>query len=610
MTGSRRVDAARTQRDTSSARATRRRPSWSDRQAAVAQLRRLTAEGRPLGAHVKAVAAKWGVSPRAVYTWLKDSRLADGSPKPERKRFEPTVEHLTVVAQEQDMQSAHGLLEEAGLVTCSYETFARAMRERTNPTLLAAALDGYPGLVNNRAYLSWTAPHRNHTWHLDHTIMDLWVWPSHKHRSPIKPQVTVVVDGYSSLLHAVPWKTPVNGDMVGAALVEFGTERDYLGVTVGGQPEQVVCDNAAQHFGPSMREGVERLGWILAPTAAYSSWQNGIAERALGLLNKRLANRAPGATKAGKIRTGASRHAARLPKDIKPEDVLGWSVFCDLLQDTVNEINTTIRMKKHGRTRLDAFAADPTELRHLDLVEYRTSLMTSGDLTYMWTKNGLNFDGNSYFGTGLKYGHRYRIRYLPTNRDFIEVFDLDNEWICQATRADLMTREQVAPFLAERAETEREFQAIEKGVIHFRRQIAAGSQAGVTYGDEDTSYDGSEDRAAVVNRHDSQSTEAEPDTPADTTDSNDSSEPKKTQAGSPRKGTGRPPAPRVPATPPPAEDDAARQATARLAAKYGSALQPQEPTEPGTRRSTDASACPVDSSRASEAPTHDEEEHQ
>ncbi|SSC25065.1 Transposase Mu [Klenkia terrae] len=610
MTGSRRFSSTRPHQPTGATGSTRHRPGWADKQAAVAQLRRLTSEGRPLGIHVKAVAAKWGVSPRAVYTWLNDARLADGTSKPQRERFEPTVEHLTVVAQEQNMHSAHKLLVKAGLVDCSYETFARAMRERANPTLVAAALEGYTGLVNNRAYLSWTPPHRNHTWHLDHTIMDLWVWPSHKHASPIKPQVTVVADGYSSLLHAIPWKTHVNGDMVAAALVEFGTERDYFGVTIGGQPEQVVCDNAAQHFGPSMREGVQRLGWILAPTAAYSSWQNGVAERALGLLNQRLANRAPGATKAGKIRTGASRHAAKLPKDIKPEEILGWSVFSDLLQDTVNEINTTILMEKHGRTRLGSFGADPTELRHLDPVEYRTSLMTSGDLTYMWTKNGLNFDGNFYFGTSLEYGRRYRIRYLPTNRDFIEVFSLDGEWICQATRADRMTRDQIAPFMAERAEIEKEFQAIEKGVIHFRQQMAAASHAGVTYGHEDATYDGSEDRAAFVNRHDSQPVEPEPRSLAEMAVSEDAPKPKEQNAKSHRKGAGRPPAPRVPATPPATKDDAARQATARLAAKYGSALPPQEATAPGPRRSTDASARPVDSSRASEAPTHDEEEHQ
>ena len=41
-----------------------------------------------------------------------------------------------------------------------------------------------------------------------------------------------------------------------------------------------------------------------------------------------------------------------------------------------------------------------------------------------------------------------------------------------------MTRAQIAPFMAERAETEREFHAIEKGVIHFRQQIAdAGTTA-------------------------------------------------------------------------------------------------------------------------------------
>ena len=391
--------------------------------------------------------------------------------------------------------------------------------------------------------------------------------------------------------------------MVAAGLVEFGTERDYFGVTIGGQPEQVVCDNAAQHFGPSMREGVQRLGWILAPTAAYSSWQNGVAERALGLLNQRLANRAPGATKAGKIRTGASRHAAKLPKDIKPEEVLGWSAFCDpFLQDTVNEINTTIRMKKHRRTRLDAFASDPTELRHLDPIEYRTSLMTSGDLTYMWTKNGLNFDGNFYFGVGLKYGHRYRIRYCRLTATSSRSSASMASDICQATRADRMTRQQIAPFLAERAETEREFQAIEKGVIHFRHQMAAGSQAGVTYGHEDTTYDGSEDRAEFVNRHESQPTGPEPDAPAGAAVSDGAAEPKKKRARATRKATGRPSAPRVPATPPAAPDDAARQATARLAAKYGSALSPQAPM--ATRHST----TPDDDANTPDPFTHDKED--
>lgn len=583
MTGPRRLAAARQSASTDTPPGTRRRLSWSDKQAIVAQLRRLGADGRPLPHHVKAVALKWGVSTRAVYQWI--NTVDPHAPRPERKTktpvFKPTTDHLVVLAQEQNMSLAHERLLASGLITCSYETFARAIRERTDPTLVAAALDGYPGLVNNRAYLSWTPPHRNHTWHLDHTIMDVWVWPSHKHRMAIKPQVTVYVDGYSSLIHAVPWKTPINGDMVAAGLVEFGIEHDYFGVTVGGQPEQVVCDNAAQHFGPSMRAGVENLGWIMTPTAAYSSWQNGPAERALGLLNQRLANRLPGATKAGTVRNGSSRHVARLPKDIKPHEVLGWSVFTALLQDTVNEINTTILMKKHGRqTRLAAYAADPTEQRLLDPVAYRTALMTSGDMTYMWTKNGLNFDGHYYVGTGLKYGHRYLIRYLPTNRDFIEVFSLDNEWICQALRADRMPKAQVAAFLAERESVERDFEAIQAGVVAHRRQLVAAADAGSTYGVEDTTYDGSEERAAVIRERSAEASGPRDGDAAPTTGSDEDAAPEVAPAKpSRRAGTGRPAAPRVPVRTTAAEDETTRAATIRLASKYGQSL-PGTPVKP------------------------------
>lgn len=573
MSGPRRLSAVRgMQAGLPAHPATRRRLSWSDKQAIVAQLRRLGADNRPLPHHVQTVAAKWGVSTRAVYHWLKT--IDPNAPRPPRKQtvYTPSVEDLTVLAQEQNMASAHELLVEAGQITVSYETFARAIRERTDPTLVAAALDGYPGLVNNRPYLSWQAPHRNHTWHLDHTIMDVWVWPSHKHREPIRPQVTVFVDGYSSLLHAVPWKTHINGDMVAAGLVEFGTERDYFGVTVGGLPEQVVCDNAAQHFGPSMREGVQNLGWILTPTAAYSSWQNGVAERALGLLNQRLANRLPGATKAGTIRNGSSRHVAKLPAKVKPHEVLAWPVFAALLQDAVDDINTTIRMRKHGGlTRLSAYAADPTEQRPLDAVQYRTALMTSGDLTYKWTKNGLHFDGHYYFGTGLRFGDRYLIRYLPTSRDFIEVFTLENEWVCHAVRADRMSRAQIGPFMAERAATEDEFRAIEAGVIAYRRQLAAAASAGATYGDEDTSYDGKDDRAAVMSSRASVEDAVDRAASADA-DGDAVGEPVTSGRGQRGRGRGsRPAAPRVPVTSA-ADDETAQRATARLATKYGKAL--------------------------------------
>lgn len=560
MTGPRTVQAARSAKP-------RTRLSMSDKHAIVSQLRRLGggAQGGPLGAQVRAVAERNNVSVKTVYRWLQDPSLAGAEPEQKiRQRFEVTIEHLTVVAQEQNLFSAWEKMRDAGLLDCSYRTFARAMNERTDPTLVAAALDGYKGFVNKRLYLKWTPPHRCHTYHVDHTKLDLWVWPSHKHRSPVRPHVTAVVDGATSLLHAVPWVGDVNGDMIAAALVDQAVERTYFGVPVGGTPEQVILDNAAAHFGPAVRAAVERLGWVPAPTAAYSSWQNGKAERAIGLLNERLSNRAPGATNSGTTRTGAPRNVARLPMDIQPEDVWGWKAFKVALQAEVDTINTTIRMDRlGGLTRLEAYAADPTERRPITDSEARLAMLTSGDTTYTATKNGINFDGIDYVDGCLQYGRKYLIRYLPTQRGFIEVFDLDEEHVGTAYDPDSIPKHRRDEFMAVRARQERDAQAIEYGVRAHRRHLAAVDNAGVGYEDAaanqrlttDDAGDSPSASAPRASEHDGSAVER-----LDRAHGENAAE---------RPTPSRRRQPRVPASTPPPEDTATPSALSRLAAVHG-----------------------------------------
>lgn len=556
MTGPRTVQAARTT-------AHRTRLSTSDKHAIVTQLRRLGGGGAPLGAHVRAVAEQHHVSTKTVYKWLKDPTLTAETPQPKsRARFEVTVEHLTVVAQEQNAFTAWEKMDAAGLLDCSYRTFARAIEQRADPTLVAAALTGYKGLVNKRLYLKWTPPHRCHTYHVDHTKLDLWVWPSHKHRSPIRPHVTVIVEGATGLLHAVPWVADVTGDMVAAALVDHAIEHTYYGVAVGGQPEQVILDNAAAHFGPAMKAAVERLGWIPAPTAAYSSWQNGKAERAIGLLNSRLANRAPGATNSGTTRTGAPRNVARLPADIKPEDVWSWKAFKVALQAEVDDINTKIPVKRlGGLTRLEAYAADPTERRPLGDSVARLVMLTSDDKTFTATKNGINFDGIDYVDSCLEYGRKYLIRYLPTQRQFVEVFDLSGEHVGTAYDIERIPKNRREAFMAERARQERDAQAIEYGVRTHRRHLAAVDNAGVGY--EDAPADN-----RLTTETGDQSTE-ETATGVRTSPAVERLDRADGENAPERAKPSRPRQPRVPATTPPVEDPAKGSAMARLEAAHG-----------------------------------------
>ena len=478
MTGSRKLNPQKT-----AVELTRTRLSMSDKHSIVLSLRRLGAGGKPLSSHVAAVASHHGVSQKSVYEWLRDPRHVGATPPPAnlKPRFEVTLDHLTVMANEQNMRDAFRKLRSAEIVDCSYPTFARAVK-RADPALVAAAYFGFKGLANNRVYLTTSVPHRNHTLNLDHTVLDLYVWPSHKHRVPMRPYVTLLVDGYSGLIWAFPWYQPVNGDLVAAALAEVCTGREYYGVEIGGQPEQVVFDNAAEHFGPSMREGISTLGLVVSPTAAYSSWQNGKAERAVGLINQRFCDKAPGATNAGRTRTGASRHGEASPGKIDPDNVWSAAAFEAALQVAVDEINTTIPVKRlGGLTRLEAYAADPTERRELEPEIARLAMMTSGDTTHKATKAGIRFQGRDYVSHNLQFGQRYLIRYLPTVRDSIEVFSASNEHVCTAWVSQDLPQGERNKFMAARSRQERNVKAMEAGVVAQRRHQAALDNAKVDY---------------------------------------------------------------------------------------------------------------------------------
>lgn len=444
--------------------------------AAVARMLRLAVDGAVPAHAIRSIAAQHDVSTRTVYRWLSDPSLRAGNVSdtvPRSDRFDVDTGHLTVLAQEQDMLAAYTALVNAGEYDRSYTTFTRAMK-RVTPDRVMGALEGFSGLVRNRVYLSYTAPHKNHTWHMDHTKADLWVVADHRSNKPIRPYLTTVTDGATGLIHAYLWKSPVNADSVAAALAETAAEHDYYGVTVSGVPEQVVFDNAAEHFASSIQSGAVRLGFIINPTTPYSSWQNGKAERSINLVNDRLSSRAPGALHAGTTREGTSRHTARVPGKIDPEASLSWAALQALLDEVLTEINTEIRVDRLGkRTRLEAYADDPTEPRLFTDDELRHAMLPTAKDSYRATKSGIHFDNGKYVGEGLHVGANYKIRHLARSRDFIEVFTLDDKHVTRAWRSDVIPKRERLALIAERARHEREYQAIEAGVREHRRKVAA-----------------------------------------------------------------------------------------------------------------------------------------
>ncbi|MBE7325288.1 transposase [Nocardioides sp. Y6] len=455
----------------------RNRFTVAEKRDIVSQLRRLGAEGRPPPEHIRAVAAQYGVTTRAVNLWLRDETLTgetstSGETPP--KGFRVDVDMLTVVGNEQNRRTAYEKLRAAGIVNVAYSTFCRAVND-VDPSLVGAALKGQKALVGNRMYLKTVAPHRGWVYHLDHTQLDLFIAPSHRHtKRVVRPWVTVIVDGATGLLWAFPWYRPVNGSMVAAALASVCTRQEYRGTVVGGVPEQVVLDNAGEHFTEQMAAAVTRIGTIMTPTHARSSWQNGKAERAIGLLMRRFADRAPGAINAGEARDGGSRYLENTRGNTDPATLWTARTFERTLQNTVDEINSEIPMKRHGGlTRIEAWRRDQTELRFItDLAARLVALPTAKD-TYKATKGGISFNGHDYVHEDLHVGRRYKVRFLPTQTDFIEVFSEDDKHIARAWRSDAIPAEERKKFLAARARIERDAKAIESGLQAARAHQAA-----------------------------------------------------------------------------------------------------------------------------------------
>lgn len=478
----------------------RKRASWDDRRAAVSQLIRLAGEAaRPDAVHLAAVADRYHVDVRSVQRWWADPRLRRDE-APERDCFTITDEHLTVIASYGNYQDAYDHLDSTGQVSVSRSTFYRALLHRTDPGLVAAAREGEPGLRRYRLHMRYSPPHVNHTWHIDATQADLYTWLSHKESYPVRPWIYVCVDGATGFTGLFPFKERPNAEAVAAALTEMSLERFVRGVRVGGIPEQIVCDNAAEHFAGTIQNAALQLGWVFAPTTPYSPWQNGKAERALGLMNQKLAAKLPGALHAGVRRDGTPRQVAKLPADIKPGDVLAWHSFCVLLRLFNEQLNTHYRVKRlGGRTRLEALAQDATPRRFLSEQQVRAAMMLAAR-PHACNKDGFSFRGHVYTpvpestgrendmsNKGFRVGDYYQIRYLPTQEAFIEVYDEQGRYVGMAVQSHLMSKEQKDLLMLDRARQERVTRAVESGAIEHGRHLAAAVNE--QYGHEVNDYD-------------------------------------------------------------------------------------------------------------------------
>jgi transposase InsO family protein len=454
-----------------------------------------------------------GVAPRSLRRWVAEADQTDGPattapaavdksgtgvsvPARPRRRtsFEIGENHLAAVRATLNLKEAHARLwpKESSPGRVSYPTFARAYKNLP-PSIREGVLYGWDAMVKHQVYLSMAAPHRNHTWHLDHTQADLWVSTS---RGIVRPWVSVVRDNATSMrLAAVVYQGRPNEDTICDLLATAARQHNYTvdgqTVLVGGLPVQLVLDNAAEHFAQAVTRGAVTLGVVIAPSKAFYKHQNGPAESTFSGLNKQLLAGLPGYTKGGNGDDGKPLVCPGNPKDVDPDMVMTIESFQKHLDRWLVEKNTTGKIHRLGdQPPIAAWRDDPTELRTVAEATVR-AMMQRASFDRAINAEGIRFRGVDYLAPELnayrETGARVTVRYLSRETRFIEVFDGDT-WICRAYDRRLLTDTQRRAILRNR----------ERDLALLKRINAQANQDRLHehLTDEDAAYDGDLDEHA------------------------------------------------------------------------------------------------------------------
>lgn len=342
----------------------------------------------------------------------------------------------------------------------SFSSWYRALYRQVDPGLLAYIKPGRGGMEAFRdATLSvlWSCEHFGEAWQADVlTLPFLAVPPGSGHRHPEKVQAVIVIDDATRLI--VGWKlvycTP--GRAVRAS--------DVCDVLIGamdrfGVPEQVIVDNGKEFDNERVSRCLKRAASTARCTPRYRGESKGKIERLNGTLVRWLRMSWPTWTEG---RPSSARYAIQ-------GGTLSGAPDHDTVQAFMVEMldvryNTNHRHRSLGRlTPMQAYEADPTELLPLALekvLRFGSVHNEGGKREFREVlKAGINLNGHVFTnidpaspGRNGRPGsvalaamrgsrHGVRIRLVNGDPTRIGVFNVDDEFVCIATRMDKIPTE-------------------------------------------------------------------------------------------------------------------------------------------------------------------------
>lgn len=426
------------------------------RPAGVAQLLRLRAAGELTTAHVRLVAEAVGVHIRTVWTWLGQAEETGSPEKPERRRFRVTEEIIEVLADYQgNVKRAHERLVElavaAGQKPPGLTTLHDAIARDLDPGFMAGLREGIPAARGFDPCFQRPAVARNEVWEGDHKQAETVVMMPDK--KPSRVWVTWFEDRGTG--HVMGWAVTAGSAHRGSVLaaVRMSVLREAPYGPAGGLPRLVRVDGGADFLSKTVLRAFGLLG--VPVHRVRSARHKGGIERLNHTSMTRFFADLPRYTKAPRL-----DHRRRVGETDPP---LTFEAFVGLLGEWVHKHNTEHVVERTGMTPLEAWQADPAEIRpEPSASELRAFMLESDHRVHKITSHGVEFNRRCYMpenGVG-RIGLEVRVRWMPHHTHEIDLYTFrGNRYLGRAFLSNEASEDLRAKVLLERDEHSRELRA-------------------------------------------------------------------------------------------------------------------------------------------------------
>jgi putative transposase len=417
------------------------------RGAVVGRLSTFQAQGRQITEMVRFVAQSLAVGERTVWRWLEEG--PPGSREDEAWKLNAAAVRALYNSGAR-RKRAWQQLQEDGVDVPSYPTFCRAVKRDLSRAELAYMSAGEAGRRRYSVYRRWEPEDRNDVWEADHAQLDLLVSVP-RWRDPVRPWLTVLIDGYSRVLMGWVLSVQPSTREVLTAIRE-GIFVDEARGPWGGVPDLIRFDGGREFLAEAVTQSANRLGFAGLPTAPYSPHKKGKVERLHQTIGEGLVAGLPhylhGARKAnGKLYAQPS--------------MLTFKQLQEAVTVFVDKYNNHHQHRSlGGLTPAQKWA---TSSRVLDVVGAKQLWwMLLAETSRTVGKDGIHFPGADYpfiapelVGHG---GEKVEVRHMPHDRRSIEVFQ-DGRWLCTAYPQDKASAELAAEFQQQQGKLNREMGA-------------------------------------------------------------------------------------------------------------------------------------------------------